>query len=372
MPTRLAYPENNLPPTQPQPLVSIIMPAYNAARYIGKAIQSVLDQTYPYWELLIIDDASTDETERIVRQFPDARIQYHPVARIGHPAGVRNTGLRMAQGEFIAFLDADDLYYPQALEKLSSPLLKNPALISAYGFAFEIDEHDQPLPCTLQLIPNEHRQSEEDPAYFPPANYSHSWENIVTSRISCLLAGLMLRRSAWQQIGFFNETLCGPEDYEFYVRMFLHDYHGVVCLSEYIYQYRLHSASLTKAPQHCERLLESCLRIMQWMFDEASIPERVKPLRSKAYVGCYRYLARERLLHSQPAIAHMLAFKAFFDRNIKPMDAFKQCGPIVIRSFLPTRFDDQLVQWRRAFREFKQKNRPQSSYGALSQHEAVV
>jgi hypothetical protein len=108
------------------------------------------------------------------------------------------------------------------------------------------------------------------------------------------------------------------------------------------------------------------------MFDEAPIPERVKPLRSNAYVSCYRYLARERLLHSQPAIARMLAFKAFFDRNIKLMDALKQCGPIVIRSFLPTKFDDQLVQWRRAFREFQQKSRSQTQYQALSQHEVVV
>src|SRR5438128_160825 len=111
--------------SNPLPLVSIIMPTYNAGRFIGRAIQSVLEQTYPNWELIIVDDASSDETTSVVQSFKDSRIRYHKAERIGHPAGVRNTGLRMAQGEFIAFLDSDDLYFPESLEKLARPLLQN-------------------------------------------------------------------------------------------------------------------------------------------------------------------------------------------------------------------------------------------------------
>lgn len=329
------------------PLVSIIMPTYNAGQYIGKAIQSVLAQTYPNWELLIVDDASSDDTESVVRGFADSRIRYHKSKRIGHPAGVRNKALRMAQGELIAFLDSDDLYYPETLEKLSGPLLKNPNLISVYGFAFQIDEHDQPAPGTLPLVPNPNQGHKEEPAYLPPLGYAHSWENIVTSQISCLLAALIIRRSAWEKIGFFNETLCGPEDYEFYVRMYLHDYEGVYCLSDYVYQYRIHSASLTKAPEHCYRLLESCLSIMRWLFNEANLPPEIRRFKSRAYLGCYRYLTRERLLNHQPHIARQLALKTFLDPNVKKIDALIGCGPLFIRSFLPSGFDQWLVELRR-------------------------
>jgi glycosyltransferase involved in cell wall biosynthesis len=333
-----------------QPLISIIMPTHNAGRFIGNAVRSVLAQSYPHWELIIVDDASTDNTEAVMRGFEDPRIVYHQSERIGHPAGVRNTALRMAQGDFIAFLDSDDLYFPDSLEKLSRPLLKNPELTAVYGFAFSMDEHENPLPQTLPLVPKASPQPGESPYDLPPG-YSHSWENIATSNISCLLAALMLRRSAWETIGFFNESLCGPEDYEFYVRMYLHDYDGVLCLSDYVYKYRIHSASLTKAPEHCERLLSSCIKIMDWMFHEAPIPAHVHAYKSRAYVACYRYLARERLLHHQPALARQIAWKAFGDHNINPMDFLKACGPLLLRSFLPPSFDSMLVQLRRALRE---------------------
>lgn len=354
----LSQPEESAQPVSDLPLISIIMPTHNAGRYIGKAIESVLAQTYPNWELLIVDDASTDETESVVRSFDDSRIYYKKARRIGHPAGVRNTALRMAQGELIAFLDSDDLYYPTTLEKLSAPLLENADLISVYGFAFQIDENDQPIPNALSLISNTNRQGPDDPVYLLPPDYAHSWERIVTSQISCLLAALMLRRSAWEQIGFFNENLCGPEDYEFYVRMFLHNHAGVHCLSDYVYQYRIHSASLTKAPEHCYRLLDSCLKIMRWLFTEAKIPAEAKRLKSQAYVACYRYLARERLLNRQPDIARDLALKAFQDLHVKNADVLKACGPILIRSLLPTGIDHWLVQLRQRLRYTLQSSRP--------------
>jgi glycosyltransferase involved in cell wall biosynthesis len=330
-----------------RPLISVIMPTHNAERYIGKAIQSVLAQTYTHWELIIVDDASTDNTTNVVKGFVDARIRYQKIERIGYPAGVRNVALRMAQGEFIAFLDSDDLYYPDTLEKLSSPLFKNPDLISVYGFAFQVDENDNPVPNALNLRPNPNRNNESEPEYLPPKDYQHTWERIVTSQISCLLAALMLRRSAWEQIGFFNENLCGTEDYEFYVRMFQHHHAGVYCLSDYVYQYRIHSASLTKAPEHCQRLLESCLTIMRWLFEEVELPPSARALKSKAYLGCYRYLARERLLNHQPHMARALALKTFFDPNIHKKDALFGCGILLLRSFLPSQLDHWLVNIKR-------------------------
>jgi glycosyltransferase involved in cell wall biosynthesis len=337
-----------------RPLVSIIMPSYNAGKFIEKAVQSVLAQTYQAWELIVVDDASTDNTEALMAQFTDSRIRYHQVERIGHPAGVRNTGLRMATGEFIAFLDSDDLYYPQTLEKLLRPLLQNPALTAVYGFAFSMDENENTLPQSVSLLPNPQADTAagESPYLLPP-HYSHTWESIVTGQISCMLAGLMLRREVWERIGFFNETLCGPEDYEFYVRMFLHHYDGVYCLSDYVYKYRVHSASLTKAPEHCQRVLASCLKIMDWMFNEAPLPAQAHHYKSLAYMDCYRYLARERLLNHQPGICRQIIGQAWQDRNIAPLDFIRHFTPLMLRSWLPTGFDTLLVKLRWQLRQIK-------------------
>jgi len=336
------------------PKVSVIMPTYNAGRFIEKAVHSVLAQTYTNFELIIVDDASSDNTEAIVRQFNDPRILYYKAERIGHPAGVRNTGLRLSSGELIAFLDSDDLYYPETLAKLTRPLLKNPDLISAYGFAFSMDEAENPLPQTVNLIPNPYAdRSAGEPPYVLPPNYNHTWQSIITSRISCLLPGLVLRRSAWEQIGFFNETLCGPEDFEFYVRMFLHNYHGVYCLSDYVYQYRVHAASLTKAPEHYQKLLISCLKIMDWLFNEAPIPPQVRAYESRAYIDCYRYLGRERLLHHQPEICRQILSLAIQDRHVRFIDHLKYSFPLLVRSYLPASLDGFLVKLRWQVRQLK-------------------
>jgi glycosyltransferase involved in cell wall biosynthesis len=94
-----------------QPLVSIIMPAYNAGDFIAEAIQSVLEQEHQHWELIIINDGSTDNTEEIVKSFNDDRIQYYSQKNNGVSAA-RNVGLDNMKGDFYAFLDADDIYTP--------------------------------------------------------------------------------------------------------------------------------------------------------------------------------------------------------------------------------------------------------------------
>ena len=93
------------------PLITVVIPAYNQANYLAAAIQSVLAQSYPNWELLVVNDASPDATNQIVGQFSDPRVRLliHEQNR-GLPAA-RNTGMRAAQGDIIALLDADDRFH---------------------------------------------------------------------------------------------------------------------------------------------------------------------------------------------------------------------------------------------------------------------
>lgn len=100
-------------------LVSIIMPAYNAEKYIEEAIESVIEQTYETWELIVVDDASTDGTAAIAQAFADQdkRIRLIRLLANGGVANARNVAIKNAQGRYLAFLDSDDLWLPEKLEK---------------------------------------------------------------------------------------------------------------------------------------------------------------------------------------------------------------------------------------------------------------
>ena len=125
-------------------LVSIIMPSYNTARFIEETVQSVLCQTYTNWELIIVDDCSTDNTDEVVSKFDDNRIKYIKNEKNSGAAVSRNRALREAKGKWIAFLDSDDIWLPEKLELQIEFMKKNNYYFSYTGYC-EIDEQSQPL-----------------------------------------------------------------------------------------------------------------------------------------------------------------------------------------------------------------------------------
>ena len=114
------------------PLISIIMPSYNRAYTIGDAIQSVLDQSYQNWELLVCDDASDDKTAEVLRGFNDPRIRYMQFTK-SNGAGTRNKGLRLARGEYISYLDSDNIWHPLFLDLMLRQLMAAPGSAIAYS-----------------------------------------------------------------------------------------------------------------------------------------------------------------------------------------------------------------------------------------------
>ncbi len=126
-------------------LVSIIMPSWNTAKFIKKSIQCVIDQTYQNWELIIVDDCSTDNTDEVVAQFlADPRIKYLHNEHNSGAALTRNYAMREAQGEWIAFLDSDDLWMPWKLDKQIS-FMQEHGYVLSYTEYEKIDEEDNPL-----------------------------------------------------------------------------------------------------------------------------------------------------------------------------------------------------------------------------------
>ncbi len=125
-------------------LVSVIIPVYNVEKYIAATIQSVIDQTYTNFELLIVDDGSPDKSLEICQQFTDKRIKIIRQKNHGVCAA-RNTGIRNAQGEYLAFLDADDLWLPEKLEKHVEHLENSPLVGVSFSRSAFIDEMGKPL-----------------------------------------------------------------------------------------------------------------------------------------------------------------------------------------------------------------------------------
>jgi teichuronic acid biosynthesis glycosyltransferase TuaG len=117
-------------------LVSIIVPAYKAAPYIRRTIESVIAQTYPHWEMLIADDCSPDDTREVVKQWSqrDPRVKLIALERNGGPAAARNASLQRASGRWIAFLDSDDMWLPQKLERSLAHAQANRAALVFTGY----------------------------------------------------------------------------------------------------------------------------------------------------------------------------------------------------------------------------------------------
>ena len=125
-----------------QPLISIVMPTYNHAIFIGEAISSVLNQTYTNFELLVIDNFSMDETAAVAVSFHDERVKYERFANRGIIAASRNLGIKKARGGLVAFIDSDDVWQAEKLTRQVDDLQSKPKVALSFC-AFRINSDDE-------------------------------------------------------------------------------------------------------------------------------------------------------------------------------------------------------------------------------------
>jgi teichuronic acid biosynthesis glycosyltransferase TuaG len=194
-----------------KPLISIIMPAYNAERYIAESIRSVLAQTYQNWELIIVDDGSTDRTAEIAQSFvlADSRVKYI-FQQNTKVAAARNRGIGKAAGDLIAFLDSDDLWMPEKLERQEAAMRDgNMDVVFCSGFIFTGDD------TTDESTPYPSIKGKFDGAAMFKLLLVE-----VANRIPVL--SVIVRREALLDAGLFDESPAlyyGAEDYDLWVRI---------------------------------------------------------------------------------------------------------------------------------------------------------
>jgi glycosyltransferase involved in cell wall biosynthesis len=192
------------PDSAPSPLVSVIIPAYRTAQYIGETLQSVFAQTFTDHEIIVVNDGSPDtpELEKALAPYR-SRIRYTAQENRGL-AGARNAGIRLARGQLFAFLDADDLWEPEFLASQVDFLRKHPGVDLVYADALIFGD-----------VPEAGRRVME----FSPSAGEVTFERLVTRACTVLVLTVLARREAVIRAGLFDESLRRVEDADLWLRM---------------------------------------------------------------------------------------------------------------------------------------------------------
>src|SRR5450631_3517262 len=213
------------------PLVTIVIPTYNRLVFVQQAITSVIAQTYTHWELIVVDDGSDDGTSETVICGPDHRIRFLGLLHGGNVAAVRNAGVSAGSGEWLAFLDSDDLWIPEKLELQMQSLLQQGKRWGYSGYAL-MDEMMQPIPNKAGI--------------FHPFS---GWivKEILSTEASVNIGTLLIQRTLFDEVGGFNPDpkLLFREDYELVVRLAMRS-EALAC-PELLMRVREHQSRATTA-----------------------------------------------------------------------------------------------------------------------------
>jgi glycosyltransferase involved in cell wall biosynthesis len=218
-----------MPLVRLMPTVSIIIPTYNRAHVLGRAIRSVLAQTYQDFELIIVDDGSTDNTERLVKSFNSKKIRYIRHRENKGPAAARNTGIRSAKGDFIAFQDSDDEWVSEKLEKQMRALATAPPEV---GIVY----------TSVYITTKNNRKRFGAYASLAPKE-GDVFSSLLKGRF-VLPSTTVIKRECFERAGVFDERLSPIEDSELSLRFSRH-YH-FKCINEPLVLYYPQPDSISK------------------------------------------------------------------------------------------------------------------------------
>jgi glycosyltransferase involved in cell wall biosynthesis len=267
-------------------IISVIIPVYNGEKTIIKTIQSVLNQTFTDFELIVIDDGSQDSTLKVIDDISDPRIKVFSYPNAGVSAS-RNRGLAKATGEFISFLDADDLWTPDKLEAQFKALEENPQAAVAYSWSDWIDEADQFLRPGGQISVN-----------------GNAYTKLLLRDFVESGSNPLIRRQALAKVGGFDESLVHGEDWDMWLRLAACYEFVTVPSPQILYRISPGSASFD-----VWKMEAGSLRIIERAFAQA--PESLQKLKREVLGNRYKYLTLK-AIEGPPSGDRGLAAARFF------------------------------------------------------------
>lgn len=259
-------PISDLRPPQNAPLVSIIIPTHNRGDWLRDAIDSALAQTWPAVEVIVVDDGSTDGTAELLNTYQDR-------VRVAHQdnqgvSTARNHGLRLAQGEYVTFLDDDDLILPEKIEKQMTWLQKNRGYRWVHSRYLMVDSDKRPL-LRVGLLP----------------------EGEVLAKLACQnflwMGAPLMEKALVAQAGGFNPRYSIAADFELWLRIAAQTPH-LGCVQEPLGAYRLHGSSMVTNIHQLEREI---MTILDAFFAQNDLPSSVMSARPAAYAEWLLWLA---------------------------------------------------------------------------------
>lgn len=307
------------------PLVSVVIPAYRAAQTIVATLDSVLAQTFQDYEIIVINDGSPDSEQlELVLETYRGRIKYVSQENQG-PAGARNTGIRMARGEYVALLDADDLWDPEHLAAQLKVLEANPGVDMVYADARIFGDVPEQGHTVMEYCP-----SEGDVTF----------ENLVTGRCTVHICVSLVRRQTLLDAGLFDLTFRGTEDIDMWLRIAKRG--GRITYQRRVLgRYRRHAGSLSSDPV---RMIEGYLAVLgKAAWDPHATPAQRKLIEQQSKVG-RAHLALERgkraflACHTDTAISELRRANAHY-RSAK-------LTTVLLLLHMSPRFLRALYRWR--------------------------
>lgn len=247
------------------PLISVVIPVYNGEKTIQETIESVTNQTFRDFELIVIDDGSQDSTLNIVKRIPDSRLKVFSFPNAGLAAS-RNRGIKLACGDYISFIDADDLWTPDKLEAQLQALQTHPQAAVAYSWTDCIDESGQ---------------------FSRRGNHITIQGNVYAQLLLTDFiengSNLLIRSQAFEMVGYFDESLPAAEDWDMWLRLAA-NYEFVVVPSPQV----LYRLSATSMSANVVRQEAACLRVIEQAFAQA--PDSLQQLKKPSLANLYKYL----------------------------------------------------------------------------------
>ena len=287
-----------------EPAVSVVVPAYNAQRTLSATIASIQSQTFDDFEIVVVDDGSTDATVQVADSLGESRLRVISQSNRGH-AAARNTGIAAARGRYIAFVDADDLWLPDKLARQLVEVSRNPRVRALQTGAIRVDDDLNVLwveECTR--------------------SFDVLWDTLCFRNMPALMSTLLVERSLLDEVGGFDPSLIILQDWDLAIRLArTGNFHS---LRDPLAAYRYHPASQQSGS--VEIHIEPGLRLLAALFADPELPARVRSRKGEVYarfyamlcggavkVGRVRYAAQWglRALRSDPRIAgYIIGFPA--------------------------------------------------------------